>query len=63
MEARRLGGDTSPVRPAVSFGNVRIEDFKVIHHFRFSLSLSLFTLIIVPETFKFRGAPVFDLRL
>ena len=28
-----------------------------------SFSRSLFTLIIVPETFKFRGAPVFDLRL
>ena len=58
-----MGGDTSPASPAVSFGNIRIEDFKVIHHFHFSLSLSLFTLIIVPETFMFRGAPVFDLRL
>ena len=45
------------------WGNVHIEDFKVVHHFHFFLSLSFFTLIIVPETFKFRGALVFNLKL
>ena len=43
MEIRRLGGNTSPARPAVSFGNIRIEDFKIIHHFHFFLSLSFYT--------------------
>ena len=39
METSRLGGDASPACPAISLGNVRIEDFKVVHHFHFSLSL------------------------
>lgn len=39
METRRLGRDTSPAHPALSFGEVSIEDFKVIY---IPISLSLF---------------------